>query len=334
MIAMNLPSASRLVGEGVLNINKEAGWTSHDVVARVRRALRGIKVGHAGTLDPAATGVLPILIGKGTRIAEYLLHWDKEYRAVLRLGETTDTLDATGTVLDRCSLDQVAENDIREAVSAFKGRIQQVPPMYSAVKVQGVPLYKTARQGRVIDRAAREVVIQELHIDRIVGRDVHLRVRCSKGTYIRTLCADIGAKLGVGGHLLALERSKAGPLMVERAITVEEFERQLQAGEVSSSLMPLDAALARWPACRVGPETARAVLHGVPVPLSLVMEWDGRSDPSRLHEEPIRIKDAEGRLLAIGTLCSANGLNPEGRSNERIAIRKVLMSEETATCVS
>ena len=115
---------------------------------------------------------------------------------------------------------------------------------------------------------------------------------------------------------------------------MEEFGRQLQAGQVSSSLMPLDAALARWPACRVGPETARAVLHGVPVLLSMVMEWDGRSDPWRVHEEPIRIKDAEGRLLAIGTLCSANGLNPEERSNDRIAIRKVLMSEETATCVS
>jgi tRNA pseudouridine55 synthase len=334
MIAINLPSESRLVGDGVLNINKEAGWTSHDVVARVRRSLRGIKIGHAGTLDPAATGVLPILIGRGTRIAEYLLHWDKEYRAVLRLGETTDTLDATGTVLDRRSLDQVTEDDIREAVGAFKGRIQQVPPMYSAVKIQGVPLYKTAREGRIIDRTAREVVIQELHIERIDGRDIYLRVLCSKGTYIRTLCADIGAKLGVGGHLSALERSKVGPLTVERSITVKEFERQLQAGEVSSSIMPIDAALAGFPGCRIGPETARTVLHGVPVPLNMVMNWEGQPDCHKLQEEPIRIKNMAGQLLAIGSLRGTNDLNSEGQLNERIAIRKVLMSQETATCVS
>jgi tRNA pseudouridine55 synthase len=334
MIAINVPSESRLVGDGVLNINKEAGWTSHDVVARVRRSLRGITIGHAGTLDPAATGVLPILIGRGTRIAEYLLHWDKEYRAVLRLGETTDTLDATGSVLDRRSWDQVTEDDIREAVGAFKGRIQQVPPMYSAVKIQGVPLYKTAREGRIIDRTAREVVIQELHIDRIDGRDIHLRVLCSKGTYIRTLCADIGAKLGVGGHLSALERSKVGPLAVERSITIEEFERQLQAGEVSSSMMPIDAALAGFPACRVGPETARTVLHGVPVPLNMVMNWDGRPDCRKLQEEPIRIKNMAGQLLAIGSLRGTNDVNSEGQLNERIAIRKVLMSQETTTCAS
>lgn len=334
MTAMNVPSESHWVSDGVLNIKKEPGWTSHDVVARLRSALRGIKIGHAGTLDPAASGVLPILIGRGTRIAEYLLHWDKEYRAVLRLGETTDTLDATGTVLDRCSPDQVTEDDIREAVSAFKGRIQQVPPMYSAVKVRGVPLYKAAREGRIIDRALREVIIHEIQIDRIDGRDIYLRVLCSKGTYIRTLCADIGAKLGVGGHLQALERSKAGPLMVETAITVEEYERQLRAGEVIKSMMPLDAALAGLPACRVPPQTARAVLHGVPVPLNVVLDWDGQPAGGGLQEESVRIKNVEGRLLAIGTLTGTSGLNSEGRSNERIAIRKVLVSQELATCVS
>ena len=184
-----------MIDDGVLNIRKEAGWTSHDVVARLRRSLRGVKVGHAGTLDPAATGVLPVLVGRGTRIAEYLLDWDKEYRAVLRLGETTDTLDATGAVLDRRSTVGLSDETILAAICRFKGRIQQVPPMYSAVKIGGVPLYQTAREGRVVDRVARVVTISHIEVDRIDGADISIRVVCSKGTYIRTLCADIGQVL-------------------------------------------------------------------------------------------------------------------------------------------
>ncbi|HET6675929.1 MAG TPA: tRNA pseudouridine(55) synthase TruB [Nitrospiraceae bacterium] len=332
MLTVPLPSSINQIGDGVLNINKERGWTSHDVVARLRKTLGGIKVGHAGTLDPAATGVLPVLIGRGTRIAEYLLHWDKEYRAVLRLGETTDTLDATGTLLERHSLDRVTEEMIREAVSAFRGRIQQTPPMYSAVKVRGVPLYRTARQGRIIDRDPREVLIHRLEIERIAGSDVSLRVLCSKGTYIRTLCADIGARLGVGGHCLALERSKVGPLSVEQAVAVEEFERQLQAGEVIASLLPLDAALAELRACRVGCEAARNVLHGVPVPCDMVVSWDGLPPGHGLREEPVRIKDVQDRLLAIGVLRRAS--SREDTRPEQIAIKKVLMSQETPAFVS
>ena len=140
------------VMDGVLVVHKEAGWTSHDVVARVRHLLGATKVGHAGTLDPAATGVLPVLIGKGTRIAEYLVPWDKEYRACLRLGETTDTQDATGTVLQRLMADNVTPADVEEAIGRFRGEIQQIPPMYSALKVRGVPLYRSARAGKTITR--------------------------------------------------------------------------------------------------------------------------------------------------------------------------------------
>ena len=199
-------SASRgtVVGDGVLNVSKPFGWTSHDVVAKIRSLLRGVKVGHAGTLDPAATGVLPVLIGRGTRIAEYLLDWVKEYRVVLRLGETTDTQDATGTVLSRCSVEDLTDERIREAIARFLGTGKQVPPMYSAVKVAGVPLYKSARAGRTVARETREVQVYELDVLGIRGAEVDLRVVCSKGTYVRTLCADIGEALGVGGHLHSL----------------------------------------------------------------------------------------------------------------------------------
>jgi tRNA pseudouridine55 synthase len=322
--------------DGVLNIRKHAGWTSHDVVARLRKTLRGVKVGHAGTLDPAATGVLPILIGKGTRIAEYLLDWDKEYRAILRLGETTDTLDATGTVLERRPIDGLTEEAIQRAMASFRGRIQQIPPMYSAVKIHGVPLYKSAREGRVVERAMREVTVHTLDVERVSGPDVHLRVLCSKGTYIRSLCADIGETLLVGGHLLALERSKVGPLTIEQSITVEGFEAQSRAGRMTSSILPLDAALAGLLACRVSPEAAHGVLHGVPVPCESVLGWEClQAQPNPLHAAPVRIKDADGRLLAIGWLEREGSDRGRGRApGQRIAVKKLLVSEEAATCVS
>ena len=157
------------VMNGVLAVNKEAGWTSHDVVAKLRQLLGGAKVGHAGTLDPAATGLLPLLIGKGTRIAEYLVEWDKEYHAQLRLGETTDTLDAAGTILERHSTQHLTEAAVLEAVGRFRGAIEQVPPMYSAVKIDGVPLYRSARAGKTIVRDARTVVIHELDVLDVAG---------------------------------------------------------------------------------------------------------------------------------------------------------------------
>ena len=235
------------IGDGILNVNKPAGWTSHDVVAKIRGLLKGPKVGHAGTLDPAATGVLPILVGRGTRIAEYLLEWDKEYRAVLRLGQTTDTQDATGTVLATHSTDGLTDDGIRAAIAPFRGRIVQTPPMYSAVKVAGVPLYKSARAGKTVEREPRTVEIYELDVLDIAGPDVTLRVRCSKGTYVRTLCADIGGALGVGGHLLSLQRTRVGSLTVERALTPDEIGARAQTGRLTDDLLPLDAALDMMP---------------------------------------------------------------------------------------
>lgn len=328
MIVSTEPRTTTVLQDGVLNVRKEAGWTSHDVVARIRGKLRGMKLGHAGTLDPDATGVLPLLVGRGTRIAEYLLAWDKTYLAGLRLGETTDTQDATGTVLTRSPVESLTDARIREVVAGFEGRIQQLPPMYSAVKVGGVPLYKAARAGREVSRQAREVTVFRLDIVDIQIPNVTLRVACSKGTYIRTLCADIGEKLGVGGHMATLVRERVGPLTVDQALTVDEVESRLEQGALAASMLTLDEALVGLPVCTVGAGTAGRVLHGMPVPCSEVLAWHGL--PSRLVEgeaRPIRIKDDAGRLLAIGTMPIGMETQAPGVSGQPIAVSKVLVTE-------
>ena len=330
MIASTESHKAAMAQDGVLNVRKEAGWTSHDVVARIRGKLRGMKLGHAGTLDPAATGVLPLLVGRGTRIAEYLLEWDKTYLAGLRLGETTDTQDATGTVLQRSPITALTETRIRETVAKFEGHIQQVPPMYSAVKVGGVPLYKAARAGKDVTRQAREVTVFRLEVVSIQLPDVMLRVICSKGTYIRTLCADIGEQLGVGGHMATLVRERVGPLMVEQALTVDEVETRLAEGTLSGSMLTVDEALAGLPVCIIAGQTARTVLHGMPVPAAEVLNWQGL--PAVLSEasgRAIRIKDNAGRLLAIGTMPVVLDVQKRIADEMSIAVSKVLVTDES-----
>ena len=282
--------------EGVLVVHKEAGWTSHDVVAKVRSLLRGSKVGHAGTLDPSATGVLPILVGRATRIAEYLIDWDKEYNAVMRLGETTDTQDATGQILSRADPGAITEDMLQAVIAQFRGVQQQLPPMYSAVKVGGQPLYKAARAGRTVDRAERSIAIHQLEIVAVHGRDVALRIVCSKGTYIRTLCADIGQALGVGGHLYALERRRVGPLSIEQAVTIDQVASHLTMGTLSRQFMSLDQLLVQLPAVVVNAEQAQRVLNGSPIfPMGV-----GQLPPAH-STVSVRLKDEAGQLLAIGT---------------------------------
>jgi tRNA pseudouridine55 synthase len=307
--------------DGVLIVRKEAGWTSHDVVAKIRRLLGGGKVGHAGTLDPAATGVLPALLGKGTRIAEYLVEWDKEYRAVLRLGETTDTQDATGTVLTRRATEGVTPAAIHEAAGRFRGTIEQLPPMYSAIKVGGVPLYKSAREGKTVERKVRTVLIHHLDVLAIEGRDVTLRVVCSKGTYVRTLCADIGESLGVGGHLLSLERSRVGTLTLEQALTVEDVATHAALGTLAAKVVSMTQALEGLPAAVVGPVTASRVLHGVPVPTVQIIRWILlESGALESPGAPLRILDGNGRLLAVGRYPESPGA--------QIDVEKVLVDRE------
>lgn len=300
------------VTDGVLVLFKEAGWTSHDVVAKVRGMLGGIKVGHGGTLDPAATGVLPILLGRATRVAEYLLEWDKEYRAVLRLGETTDTQDATGTVLTRAAAVDVDEEAVRGVVARFRGPQQQIPPMYSAVKVGGRPLYKAARAGETLARQSRSIMIHAIDVVAFEGRNVTVRVVCSKGTYIRTLCADIGEVLGVGAHLSSLERWRVGPLSIDEAITVEQVADCVAVGTLSTRILPLNQVLATLPAVTVSDQEARRVLHGAPV-------TPGGLGALRAAAEPVtvRLQDERGRLLALGTY--------DGRHAGPVTIKKVLV---------
>lgn len=282
--------------EGVLIAHKEAGWTSHDVVAKVRKLLGESKVGHAGTLDPSATGVLPILVGRATRIAEYLMGWDKEYRAILRLGETTDTQDASGQVLTKNDQCHVGEDAIRMVVAQFRGAQRQLPPMYSAVKLGGQPLYKAARAGKIIDRVERSVTIHKLEVVAVNGRDVTLRIVCSKGTYVRTLCADIGQSLGVGGHLYELERRRVGPLSINQALTIDQIAGHLAMGTLQHHFLSLDHLLSQLPAVVVNAEQAQRVVHGNPV------------SPAGTHQLPVsshpvfvRLKNEAGQLLAIGT---------------------------------
>lgn len=295
----DLPSGqvTTAVPHGVLNVSKPAGWTSHDVVARVRRLLRVRKVGHAGTLDPEATGVLPVLLGKGTRLSAFLLHWDKEYEAVLRLGQETTTQDATGAVVRDCPAQGLRPETIHAAVAQFQGDQQQVPPMYSAVKIGGQPLYKAARAGKTLDRPARPVTIYHIEVTALALPCVTLRVRCSKGTYIRTLCADIGQALGVGGHLSQLTRTRVGPFHLDRAWSLDDIGRVEDPFGHPGAFLNLDEALAHLPAVVVGPAMVEKVLNGAPVSDAALWSQDHPETPV---ETLIRVKDDVGRLLALG----------------------------------
>ncbi|MFO0775458.1 MAG: tRNA pseudouridine(55) synthase TruB [Nitrospiraceae bacterium] len=332
----NVATVTTAALHGVLAVDKPSGWTSHDVVAKVRGLLRGAKVGHAGTLDPAATGVLPVLIGQGTRIAEYLVEWDKEYRAVLRLGATTDTQDATGQVLETRPVPTLTVEQVRQAAKAFIGAIEQVPPMYSAIKVAGVPLYRSARAGKAVAREARTVTVYELDISAVVGADVSMRVRCSKGTYIRTLCADLGEALGCGGHLLSLQRSRVGPFAVEDALSMETVGRLAGEGSLGARLWSLNEALTGLPILTVDEPTAARVRHGVAVPWSpavqALVESLGSSPGEQTQDQAasdlgrdVRIQDQAGTLVAIGSLpTSILGAGASSSPASTVRIRKVL----------
>jgi tRNA pseudouridine55 synthase len=237
--------------DGVLIIDKPAGWTSHDVVARVRRILKTRQVGHTGTLDPFATGVLVICVNRATRLVQFLTGDDKEYLATMRLGFATDTGDLTGQPLPPVSdTSGITAEMVKESLSHFCGRIKQVPPMYSAKKIGGVKLYQMAREGKEIEREPVEVEIKELELipetlERNTGcGNLTFRVVCSSGTYIRQLAEDLGNHLGVGAHLIALRRTRAGLCGLDSAVTLEKLEELMRAGRVGQVMIPMAKALA------------------------------------------------------------------------------------------
>lgn len=310
--------------DGFLNINKSAGCTSHDVVAKVRGLLKTKKVGHTGTLDPMATGVLPICFGRGTKIAQYLIEEEKGYQAVMRLGESTDTQDASGRTIKKTEVFNVDTNAVYEAVRGFIGRISQIPPMYSAIKVGGSPLYKKARVGEVVDRKPREVIIKDIKILAIEGRDVTLDIECSKGTYIRTLCSDIGERLGIGAHLLKLKRWRSGIFTIGDAITIEQTEGLIKAGNLYQVIYTLDSILSALPVLVVNEKVAYMIANGLPS----IVDGIDRDYTAVLLEKEIRyrIHDKSGRLIAIAYLGASNNQDNETSSKKRLKIEKVLIS--------
>lgn len=292
--------------DGFLNINKPAGWTSHDVVARLRTLLKIKKIGHTGTLDPQATGVLPICLGKATKLAEFLSGADKVYTAVLRLGETTETQDAEGRVLESRPVEGIGDERIKEVVESFQGEVQQLPPMFSAVKINGQPLYKAARAGKEVKRPTRTIRIHHICVLGRDGRDIRFRVACSKGTYIRTLCADIGNLLGVGGHLKQLVRDQSGPFLIGDALTLDEFERRVKEGRSAEVILSPKHIFKEFPILRVNSEGARLVRNGAPIRPRAVEKW-----PKEFRTgQHVLVYTSAGHLIALAeALVSKTELN-------------------------
>lgn len=250
---------------GILNLNKPAGMTSHDCVGLVRR-LTGIRrVGHTGTLDPNATGVLPICVGTATRVAEYLESQDKTYRCVLRLGLETDTQDIWGSVLSERPTEALTEDEIRSAIESFVGDIHQVPPKYSALKVAGRRLYEYARAGEDVEIKSRPVTIRNIDLHWISGREAEFTVTCTKGTYIRTLCHDIGQKLGCGGAMASLVRTATGGFRLEDSLTPEALAL-LSREELEARLIPADKPLEWMEKAELALPMARDFVNGKEIP--------------------------------------------------------------------
>ncbi len=247
---------------GILNVYKEKGWTSHDVVAKLRRIAGQKKIGHTGTLDPDASGVLPVCLGKATKLCDMLTDKDKCYEAVVLLGIETDTQDISGNVIEKRSTAGIGEKEVQEVTAGFKGSYEQVPPMYSALKMNGRRLYELAREGKTVERKARRVNIYDLKILETVLPRLRIRVHCSKGTYIRTLCHDIGKKLGCGACMEELVRKKAGQFLIENSLTLTEIEKLAEEGGLEKAVIPIDEMFLNCPAVRVKKEWKKAACSG------------------------------------------------------------------------
>ena len=247
---------------GVINVKKEAGFTSFDVVAKLRGILKMKKIGHTGTLDPDATGVLPVCLGKATKLCDLLTDRGKSYRCVLLLGKRSDTLDASGEILEEKDPSKVTEEDVLRALEAFRGEILQVPPMYSALKVNGKKLCDLARQGVTVERRPRPVTIHDITVVKMDLPRVEMDVTCSKGTYIRTLCDDIGQALKVGGLMESLVRTSSGAFTLDGAHTLSEIEAFRDAGRLSDILIPIDEIFSDLPAYTASKDQIKKAVNG------------------------------------------------------------------------
>lgn len=278
---------------GILNIYKEKGYTSHDVVAKLRGIAGQRKIGHTGTLDPDAEGVLPVCLGRATKLCDMLTDKDKVYETVMLLGQETDTQDVSGTVVRTSSTENVTEEAVRKCISTFVGDYDQVPPMYSALKVNGKKLYELAREGKTVERKSRWVRIEEIRILKIELPRVWMEVKCSKGTYIRTLCHDIGNALGCLGCMESLLRTRVSSFRIEDSVKLEEIQKKKDAGRLEELLIPLDRMFQAYPKAVVRKDAQELAYNGNEIPLE-------KTDLSYGKENGrVRLYDEKGRFIGV-----------------------------------
>ena len=300
--------------DGVLTIDKPSGMTSHDVVARARHILHERRIGHTGTLDPFATGVLVILLGKATRLSQFVIGVDKEYEAIIRLGYSTETGDRTGKPVPGPAAEarNWTETEIEAALQSLRGDMDQIPPMYSAKKVDGQKLYELARRGESVERKPVRVCIHDFAAIRPQGQlikdnldgtfDFHARVSCSSGTYVRTLAEDFGKRLSVGAHLAELRRTRVGDLHIDQAITLDELKIHFGEESIGEVLLPPEAALSRLPFVHLSGEDVRRANHGRDVKVA---------EPDWADGENVTMYDAGQHLIGVGRYdANARSLHP------------------------
>lgn len=299
---------------GIIIIYKEKGFTSFDVVAKLRGILKQKKIGHTGTLDPDAVGVLPVCLGSATKLCDMLTDKTKEYIAEFVLGKTTDTQDISGTVLSEKPV-CCTEEDVIRVLTEFIGEQEQLPPMYSAIKVNGRRLYELAREGKEVERKARKVTFYEIELLSIKLPLVTIRVSCSKGTYIRTLCHDVGQRLGCGATMTSLERTRSGDFVKEKALTLSQVEKLRDEGVIEEHIMPVDTAFKQYPKFIVAEEMLKKVLNGNVIPLSEIKRQEDATQLEKiLTGEPVRIYQEAGEqpifLAVYEYAAEKNGLKP------------------------
>lgn len=286
---------------GILIVDKSAGISSAKVVARVKKLLKARKAGHTGTLDPLATGVLVCCINRATKLSRFFLHGEKKYEAILHLGIETDTQDSTGKVTNTYNNIEFSEKTIRSVFKQFEGTISQLPPVYSALKYKGIPLYKHARKNRPVQKPARRVSILSLEILEISLPTIRFEVTCSAGTYIRTLCADIGEALGCGGHLKGLRRTESSGFTIKDAAKLEALENSALSKDVSGRIIGMSNALKNMAEYVADKRLTQKIMHG-----SIITKKDFHPEKGNLEEGFIKIIDAENSLIAILKYSSDN----------------------------
>lgn len=281
---------------GILVVDKPAGMTSHDVIERLRVILHTKRIGHAGTLDPSAEGVLLACVNQATKVVQFLTEYDKEYIAVIKLGITTDTYDGEGKITTTKEDFKISSGKIKRTILSFKGKIEQNPPLYSAIKHQGKKLYQYARAGQEVERKKREVEIKDIQIQEINPPYVKLKINCSKGTYVRSLAHDVGKKLGCGAYLYFLRRTRVGPFKLEEALSIEKISDIQAEDKIEDALLPIEKAFLHLPSAVVNEWFTERVQHGVPLQSSSVSRIEGDFD----QNQTISLKSEKEKIVAFG----------------------------------